>query len=107
MKLDEYKRKFDSNMEDFERAMQELAERVHKEVMIPACRKHRMGFMSGMGTFFFTKKGIGNIHDDRCHEFHKLSKAAQVTVRELLVLLDMELSHAQHLGYLISDVEEQ
>lgn len=42
--------------EKFWQKIEELAEQLRQEVIIPACRKHGFQFTSGMGTFFFYKK---------------------------------------------------
>lgn len=77
-------------------AVQDLAESIRTEVLIPLCRKHRMIFLSGNNDFFFVKEGR-NIGDDKdCHEWPDIRAALQ--------LLMEEVSHNMHLGFYVENV---
>lgn len=80
-----------------------LASKIREELVIPACRRHRLEFVSGNGVFFFAcGKGECRFMAHEC----KFSSAALETIVPILDLLNEEVSHAAHLGYWVEDVRK-
>lgn len=91
--------------ETFDQEVFQICERLRDEVIIPVCRKHKLTFLSGMGTFFFSKgkqtySGGYGITDARWGS--KL--IAELT--PIFELLNTEVTHNQVLGYYVSDVSK-
>jgi hypothetical protein len=93
----------------FQYEIEELADKIRTEVIIPLCRKYHLRFVSGMGTFFFVDT------DDHYYEDpypHLASRASKGNLRiynatqPVLLMLAQEVSHNQCLGYYIADVRE-
>lgn len=100
-----------------------LGEKVRVELVEPACKKHKLAFVSGNGTFFFQRRATKNKGFDGFdaaepkygsredfklpvpYGYRGLSDAAKRTLGPLLDLLNEEISHGQYLGYLVADVE--
>lgn len=111
-----------------DRHCNELGERVRKEVVLPICKKHKVTYTAGNGTFFFTKQvwHRGVIHNplndihfamdidfdfDAEEEYHGFSAATLAKMKaDLLPILDM-LNHYIYamlpIGYLVGDVKKE
>lgn len=89
--LNVLQKKFDEDVSD-------LAEKIRQEVIKPVCEKHKLRFLSGMGTFFFYrgKKTYGAAHD-------QMSDALRADIMPIIDLLNTEVSHNQVLGYFVID----
>ncbi len=111
---------FEQTRERHEQEFDDLGAKVRAEVVVPVCRKYKLTFTSGMGTFFFRKKrtklsrfdaveptyGTREDLDQAVPDgFRGLSASAKEALGPILDLLNKEISHAQHLGYLVADVE--
>jgi hypothetical protein len=106
-------------LKTFDKQLEILAERIRTELVVPACKRHRLCFVSGNGTFFFRRKGTKNEYDaleptygnsedleyDVPPGYRPLSSAAKKTLGPILDLLNQEISHGEYLGYLVSDVD--
>jgi hypothetical protein len=90
--------------QSFDDEMTALGEKVRAELVLPACRKHKLRFSSGNGDYFFAK-GDARYGGVNAAWHPKLSMAAQSTLKPIMDLLDQEVSHGQHLGYFVVDVE--
>jgi hypothetical protein len=91
-----------------------LAKRYREQVMVPACRKHRLGFAVIQGDFWFYPKSTGydlhdnlgrNVSSSEYIEFSGYSKAAQATLKPILDMLNTNAQYNQCFGYLIEDIE--
>ena len=97
-----YQEKLERIQGTFERAVSDLAEKYRKEVLKPLCKKHKLQFFSGMGTYFFEQGGasIGSVPigewEEEAYEKYGLKAVFKV--------LDLEVSHSQVFGYYVSDV---
>lgn len=85
-----------------------LGAKVRAELVVPACRRHRLRFSSGMGTFFFSKgdHNYGNRDDVECGDTasRALPAAAKAAIGPILDLLNEEVSRDNYLGYYVEDV---
>ena len=101
------KARLEETLKRHEEELCALGEKVRAELVIPACRKHRLTFTSGMGTFFFSKgeHHYGNRDDVECGDAasRALSAAAKATIAPILDLLNEEISHNNYLGYYVTD----
>ncbi len=96
--------------EQHRRSLLELGAKVRAEVILPVCRKHKIRFMSGNGTFFFTK-GPGR-YDDPTYSSSNIDDAPRSrteaklmdALEPILELLDHEVGHNDCLGYYVEDV---
>lgn len=86
----------------FQQEVQQLAEKIRTEIIVPVCQKYHLTFLSGMGTFFFTDT-TGCIYSDEC--LPPLgSPRVHNAIKPILFFLNEEVSHNQCLGYYIDDV---
>jgi hypothetical protein len=98
-----YQQRLDKLVQEFDRKVSDLAEEIRTEVIVPACKKWRMDFISGNGTFFFSKGdktysgGYGLTDSSFGPKFEK----EMVPIFELL---NTEVTHNQVLGYYVGDV---
>lgn len=86
----------------FDKEVSDLAEKIRQEVIIPACKQHKLEFISGMGTFFFTTQSGTYIYG-RDYEGERLEKR----LKPVFDLLNKEVSQNQCLGYYVSDVKKE
>ncbi len=61
-----------------------LAKRILREVVVPACKKHGLGFHAANGCFDFIAKKHGNERFNREHDARRLRLSPIVAVIELL-----------------------
>lgn len=72
-----------------------IAAEVREKLVVPLCKKHKFSFITGNGDFFFTgvRRGkqvrYGDAEDEDTPEY----------VRCVLRVLDIGVTHANHLGY--------
>lgn len=103
--------KYDTALEqlrqNFHAGVEQLAELVRSELVVPACRRLGMRFISGMGTFFFAKPGVPP--SDPLHSIGA-DWEAKLAHRESLIpvleVLNLEVEHGQCLGFWVADVDE-
>lgn len=102
-----------------ESALDLLGRKIRAEIVQPVCKKHKLIFVSGNGTFFFRRRTKNNNFDaveltygNRVdlnqavpHGYRDLSVSAKERLGPILDLLNEEISHGQYLGYLIDDVK--
>jgi hypothetical protein len=82
-------------------ALEDLAERIRVEYVIPACEKHGLGFLSGNGDFFFTRgKKIWHTADD--HE--DMSAAVRETLTPVFRLLNSFAGRSDMIGFFVCSV---
>ena len=92
-----------------------LGEKVRTELVMPACKKYRLTFSSGNGTFDFRRSqgdayapvwsNSKELDDPTPHGHRPLSEAAKTTLRPILDILNEKISHGQYLGYFVADVD--
>jgi DNA-binding transcriptional ArsR family regulator len=85
----------------FNQEIEELADEVRTEVILPICKRYKMTFFSGNGRFFFIDKKGGYI--ELAEDARGESRRA---VGHALKLLNEEVARGQYLGYFVGDVEE-
>lgn len=96
--------------EQHRRSLLELGAKIRAEVILPACRKHKIRFISGNGTFFFTK-GPGR-YDDPTYTSNSINDVPRSraeaklmdSLEPILELLDHEVGRGDYLGYYVEDV---
>jgi len=49
----QYERRLKKARDTFEREVQSLADEVRRDLVVPACQKHGLEFLSGNGTYYF------------------------------------------------------
>lgn len=81
-----------------------LAEKVRREVVVPACRRHRLTFRSCNGAFGFRRNGSPLIDSTDSDAFNLLPGPSKAAVVGILDLLRRSVSHGQWLGDFIRDV---
>lgn len=97
-----YRAALESAQDKFNEEVAVLADRIRTETIIPLCRKHKLTFISGMGTFFFTDSKGRNYGD----YLYRDGGNARIfeAVKRVLQFLNEEVSHNQCLGYFVDDV---
>lgn len=85
-----------------DRAVTALADRVRSDVVVPFCRKHRLGFIQGMGTFYFYR---GEITFGESYNLPNGTLGRDM--KRIYDLLRSEIDRVQELGYYVQDVPEQ
>lgn len=95
-----FKKAFEAVEAAHQAALENLAEDVRVNLIMPVCKKHKLGFLSGMGTFFFSKGNltIASKEDALQHRMRVLIP--------ILEVLNLEVSHGQYLGFWVGDVKE-
>ncbi len=98
--MKEYTDTLDSLRDDFQKKCEALGDKIRTEVVIPACKKHKLKFLQGMGTYFFSRgsKTYGADHDD-------MSPALRETLVPIFNLLDTQVFNNDVLGYYVGDVK--
>lgn len=79
-------------------AIDAVAERVRTEIVAPACRKHRLQFTQGMGTFFFSRG------DTPLERWDMEGKPRYADVLAALDVLDQTTVTGFPLGFRVDDV---
>lgn len=87
---------------EFDSKVQALADRVRQELVVPVCKIHGLRFISGMGTFFFSKGKVNVGSLPTGYDEERLNE--QCNLSPIMEILDLEVSHGQYLGYWVSDV---
>lgn len=84
--------------EEFDRKVTKLAEEVRAELVIPACHKYKLDFISGMGRFLFFRGELQIADEDDAKRYNIPA------LKPIFEVLNLEVSHGQYLGYWVSDV---
>jgi hypothetical protein len=81
-----------------------LAAKIRTDLVIPACRKYRCGFVAGNGDFYFYRgeSQCGGVGAARTEEF---SKPARRAFSAILALLGEKTATGQPLGAYVFDVQ--
>lgn len=104
-------------------AVDGIAAELREQVVLPLCRKHRLTFSSGNGTWWFTRidakrkaeqrRGTVEVnlrhYSESCHwSFHEQDEALKhgLDLGDVWDLLAMEPIHACPLGYRVEEVSE-
>ena len=91
----------------FHEEVANLAEDVREKVILPLCRKYKMKFLSGNGTYFFvTKEGVsltGNERDLPGTQEKKLFERLE----PIFELLNIEVTREWALGEFVDGVLEK
>lgn len=92
-----------------EKELEDFGEKVAREVVKPMCRKYRLVFSTGMGTFFFKKAKASSDFvtwgDSKDLDLTPgLSEKAKTALRPVLDLLNEEIHHGHYVGFLFDDV---
>ena len=95
MKTAHLQKEFDALIADHEKKLDEFAEKVRKEVIIPYCKSKGYDYTSGMGDFFFT--------DLKTDEFISINQYSNNKVHKLLLA---EINYNQCLGDYVCNVRE-
>lgn len=83
--------------------LERLAELYRQEILIPLCKKKKMRFMSGNGTFiFYNAEGTKDWQVGANYEAINLKKRYLIPILEDL---NQEVSHGQYFGYYVCDVD--
>lgn len=95
MKTAHLEKEFNALIDEHEKKLEALAEKVRQEVIIPYCRKKGYEYISGMGDFFFNVVKTNEIIDICWDSTNKVDK-----------LLCMEINYNHQLGDYIGTVRE-
>lgn len=78
--------------------VQELAERLREELVLPKCRKRGLTFLSGNGDYFFLDPSGARIGtgDD--------AQIKRYGLRRIFDILDTEIGYNEHLGFWVGAV---
>jgi hypothetical protein len=85
----------DSMLEKYEQELTLLAEAIRQEHIIPACRRNKWTFDSGMGTFSFYDRRGTPIDDE---------KVARIVGDYIIDVLNIEVCGNQYLGFYVNAV---
>lgn len=96
---------FDKINLSFNEKIDKLVRKARKEVVIPACKKYKLTFISGNGDYFFVADVaerptlyISNKHTAINYNFH---------LEYELSVLDIEISPVNNFGSLMGDVKKE
>lgn len=97
-----YEERIDVLREEFLDKVDALAAEVRRDLVVPTCKRYRLGFLSGNGDFWFhgTKRGKRVRYDDQ------LDADVPEPIRAVLEVLDLEVGYSHHLGYHVEPVDE-
>lgn len=99
-------------------AIDSMAADLREQVILPLCRKHRLTFSSGNGTWWFTRIDAERKAESRRERvtyvdathwrFHEEDEALKhgLDLGDAWSLLEMEPIHACPLGYRVVDIKE-
>lgn len=121
--LDDWKAQLEKTEQAVWAAIDGMAADLRAEVVLPLCRRHRLTFSSGNGTWWFTRidarrkaeERRGTAETNKRHyvesyhwSFHEEDEALKhgLDLGNVWSLLSMEPIHACPLGYRVADVEE-
>lgn len=104
----------ESCREAYHAAVEALADRVRRELVIPTCRRRKMTFTSGMGDYFFSRSAdhprirapwglgetIGSADEARATPGCK-------GLARIFAVLDVEVEYNHPLGFWVCDVTEE
>lgn len=96
MKTAHLEKEFNTLINEHEKNLEALAEKVRQEVIIPYCRKKGYEFWSGMGTFFFSDIKTDKHIDIDCFSSNKVYK-----------LLCMDINYNRQLGDYVCNVRKE
>lgn len=117
--VDAHREALDATLVRHEIELQRLADRFRLEVLVPVCRRYKLTFISGNGSFYFRKQrtrkdgsdyyeptyGVReDLEDTPPQGYCGLSERAKQALGPILDILNQELSKDYHFGYLIADV---
>lgn len=93
----------EASVAELDRKVTEIAAEVRERLVVPLCRRRGFGFLAGNGDYFFhgTKRGESVRYGD------SLDDDTPADVRRVLAVLDIEITHGQHLGFYVESVEAQ
>ncbi len=99
--MKQYEKALDILQKKFEENISALADQIREDVIIPVCKKHKLIFISGMGSFFFARgdKTYTDTHD-------RMSDSLREDLVPILNLLNTEVTHNQYLGFYVDDVRK-
>jgi hypothetical protein len=91
-------------MAEYESKVTALAARVRRDIIVPACKRYRLGYMTGNGTWFFSgvRSGRNIIVGDE-------DEAARLRLTKLVPIFDvlmLQVHGNQCLGYYIENVPD-
>lgn len=95
MKTAHLEKEFNTLIDEHEKKLEALAEKVRQEVVIPYCKKKGYEFYSGNGTFFFSDIKTNENIDICWDSKNKVDK-----------LLCMEINYNHQLGDYVCNVKE-
>lgn len=110
MKRDYYSKTLENLQEEYQVKVQRLAAEYREFVLLPLCKKHKLCFVSGMGTFFFHSAADGDAFDGQSWSVRDMGDAIQERKRYLipyLEMLDQEVEQGQYFGYYIDDITHE
>lgn len=91
----------------YQTAIQALAGQYRAEVLVPFCKKYKLDFVSGNGTWFFidltqpcdsARSGFQDIED--------APRRVREVLRPVWNVLDFEVSRDDYLGYYVEEVRD-
>ena len=91
--------------ETYENALNELGDKVRKEVVIPVCKKHRLRYISGNGYIMFQQDKENGVAFSSQEELKRDTKC-KFDLSEVFALLNIEVSYNQYLGYFVASVND-
>ena len=103
------KKKWEDRIETItQRARDELAklgEEYREQVLIPLCRKHKLTFVSGMGSFCFWTKING--HNEWIGDHEAAKQYRKTYLIPIIDLLNYEAMYLDdHFGFYVRDINE-
>jgi hypothetical protein len=112
LKFHPYTRQLEMVLSNFDRDLDTLAETIRTDILIPFCRKYGATYTSGNGTFFITRgKHTYGAVDATLPEDHYFDNRLQGEfaddMRDIMALLNEDISHNDCLGYRVGDVRKR
>lgn len=108
--LDLFCGELQSIQDETRRRIEALADRVREDVVIPLCRRYKLNFVAGNGTFYFFDPKLDVHHSVTPRAMMSGSEVAMRArlpdVAEAFKILDLEVSHGDYLGFYITDVRD-
>ncbi len=101
--MNQYLDQLSDIQERYKRELDELADELRYRIVMPVCKKHKLTYIAGNGTFFFT--------DSKDENYHNTWEIADPKLAEELSsvfdILNTEVGYNDYLGFYVRDVMEE
>jgi len=91
---------------DFDRARDALADKIRREVVLPACRKFRVTFAAGNGSFSFYDLSYSSAFAGLIMDEHDCRAKKKTGLIRVLKILNTVCGEKFEIGHFVADVTE-